>query len=458
MPPLPQAPESRASSPRERRHRTSILLFLLCTWVTAIIFWPAAWSPDTISQLEQARSGRFNSHHPPLMAAFLRPFALLSAEKAVILVQVVAYWGMVWLLFSAFRDRPMAQRLRASIPVVLPSSIALIGIIWKDVHLALAWGLAWTLILLARRSHRPRHGLLWLAVPLIVYGVSVRHNAFLAVAPSILFLAVGRPWLKGAARTAGAYVGITLAALLMTQGLNRSMAAEDDVPTAELSLPIFDLAGISSHAQRNAFPFAMSDRQLRQVRQCYRPVRWDSLYFQQSPCAWLMAEMLAYQAQGGSVRSAWLHAIAQHPEAYLHHRAGFVRSFLTYEHEPDRITHRAEYNFAPEADLANPPVMLIGAYLSAMSLWEKLGLLSPLVAVAWAALLLWHCRGQASLPAIATAVFTALLNMASHLPFGVASDQRYSYPSFVLLALATSAFLLMRRVQPDGTQRVQDRQ
>lgn len=426
-----------------------LLLFLLAASLTAILFWPAIWSNDTVSQFEQARRGSFTSHHPPIMAALLRPFALLHLERVMILLQAMAFWGMVWLLFSAFRGAPRKQRIRALYPIILPSSIALIGIIWKDVHLALAWGMAWTLLLVSRRRGVSSRILLPAAAMLILYGLLVRHNAFIAVAPLVLLLVAGKPWLGRPVLTLAAYAAISLTAFAAAQTLNRSLIVDNDVPTAQMSLPIFDLAGVSTQANRNAFPFAMSRQQLAQVQRCYRPVRWDSLYFERSPCRWLMDSMLAYEASGKSVRGAWLKAIAQEPAAYLRHRAAFVSCLLTYAHGPGETTHRAVFAH----DLASDPVpgrtVLIYAYLAVTNLWEQAGLLTPLAALAWGALLVWFMRRDPELPFVAGAVLTAFLNILSHFPFGVASDQRYSYPSFLLLALATAAAaLLVRRSLP----------
>jgi hypothetical protein len=433
------------SMPAVTRVRWSFVLFLLVVAATTFLFWPAAWSPDTISQVEQARSGRFTSHHPPLMALILRPFAVLHLEKIMIALQALAYWSMLWLLLGAARGVGKEHVVRATYPMLLPSSIALIGIMWKDVHLALAWGMAWTLLWIAARRQERQRWLLWVVLGLILYGLFLRHNGFLAVAPLLLLLTAGRPWLKHRSTTILAYAGITIAAFLLSQTVNRSLVVANDVPTAQMSLPIFDLAGISHFSGRNAFPFAMSEQQLGQVQRCYQPVRWDSLYFQNSPCHWLMDSMLRYDAGEGSVTVAWLRTIAAEPSAYLQHRVAFVRCLLTYEHQPHEITHQAVFLFAPFGDDVPGRGVLIFSYLSMMNLWEMLGLLTPFVALGWAVGLLWLTRRNSCYPALAAAALTAILNTASHFPFGVASDQRYSYPSFLLLALATSAAILRRR-------------
>jgi hypothetical protein len=160
-----------------------------------------------------------------------------------------------------------------------------------------------------------------------------------------------------------------------------------------------------------------------------------------------MAGMMEYSERGGSVHLSWLQAIVDDPAAYLQHRSSFVGSFLTYEYEGGWETHQASYG----SDWSKDPVLLRRPILLAYSVyvekWERLGLMDPTVVLVWSLLLAWVCwsRRVDKWSTILGAVIVALLNVLSHVPFGVASDQRYAYPSFVLLAYATAAALLRYR-------------
>lgn len=426
------------------RNWWAIALATLAALITAVVFWPSAWSPDTVSQIEQARSGKFTDQHPPILALVLRPLAILRVEKIMILVQSAAYWLVALGVFYSSRAARPRELTLAALTLLLPSSIALIGVMWKDVHLALAWSMAWALLLFIRHTGAPRRLLLPAAGLLILYGVLLRYNAFLAVPPLLLMLVLGKPWMATTFKTFSAYLFLAIASFCIAQGTNRYVIPVSHVPTAEMSLPIFDLAGITYETGENAFPFPITGEQVSQVRSCYRPVMWNGLYAGNSPCRWLMQAMVDYGNRGKSINAAWIGAIVANPAAYLRHRAAFVRSFFTHEHEKNNGTHRASYTWHWAEDPVSARGPIIIAYIAYTEAWERLGLMTPLAALIWAGSLIAYVanrRGPGWELQVGAALVSAL-NILSHVPFGIASDQRYAYPSFVLLAFASAALLL----------------
>ena len=418
------------------------LWFLLCVAMTFEVFAAAILTPDTLDQLAQARTGVYRDHHPPIMALVMRPFALLHVETGIVVAQASLYWLAVLLLLDDARKINGSGRVAAAIPFLIPSTFALIGVVWKDVHLALAWSLAFVLIHLARREEKTCLPLCVLAGLLVIYGAMVRHNAFVAVPPMILFLLRGKPWLKTPARTVSAYFAIAIAALIIAQGASRLFIGAERSPSAALSLPMFDVSGITVRESQNAFPIPLRADQIGQVRSCYSPVKWDPLYYGNSRCRWLLPELVRYEQAGGSVTQSWLRAIATHPSAYLQHRGDYFFSFLFDANDLPSSTHRARFGQRSAENI------LIKGYAAIVDGWWALGLMEPVVALIWAVGLLVLSRGQPQFPAIATTCLVAILNLLSHLPFGVASDQRYAFPSFVILAFGTALRIGTRESSP----------
>jgi hypothetical protein len=62
---------------------------------------------------------------------------------------------------------------------------------------------------------------------------------------------------------------------------------------------------------------------------------------------------------------------------------------------------------------------LLLAYLAATDISEMTSLLTPLAASAWALGMVWLKRPEAIFPQASAAVLTTVLNMLSHVPFGV---------------------------------------
>lgn len=155
--------------------------FLLCV----LSFYPGYVSPDSIRQLAEGRAWDFTDWHPPLMAAVWGvvdravpgPFGMLLLHNA-------AFWGALAVFWKATYRRSVWLGLCLVGLGFLPTALALLSTVWKDVGLGASLLLASALLHTSRRTNSG--GALLLSVPLLFYGYGVRQNA----APAILPLAV----------------------------------------------------------------------------------------------------------------------------------------------------------------------------------------------------------------------------------------------------------------------------
>ena len=412
--------------------------------------WFTEWSPDTVWQHQQAVSGVYADQHPPAMAALWRLLApAWRGGRGILFLQAAAYWGAAFVILSPLRRGPVPA-LRFALAVLAfaaPASVALVGVIWKDVHLGLAWGLAAALLIRRARLGRPAPLLTAAAVTLIVYGALVRYNAFLALPPLLLTALTGRPWLKRWWTTLAAGLLILLGGFAAFHVVTYGLLRAERTKTVQMALPAFDMAAIAARTGRDAFPFPMSAAQVAQIGGCYTPAGWDRLFFDNSPCRWAVYRLEAYEAAGHSVGAAWLRAIASAPGAYLRHRLAHSRQFYCLPGCDGPIVYRARFasddHRAPAAD---EPVRLEDAYRTYLDHAARTPAMRPWGAVVAAlaiAALAWRMRLRER-GLIAGLCATSLFYLLPFALIGVASDQRYAFVSFVLDAFAAAVLLLSR--------------
>ena len=159
--------------------------FLLC--VTA--FYPGYISPDSIRQLTEGRAWSFTDWHPPLMAAVWGlidrvipgPFGMLLLQNAVFWTGLAFFWR------ATYRKSVWLGLCLVTVGF-LPTTLALLSTIWKDVGLGVSLLLAAALLHTARRTGSKV--VLLASVPMLFYGYGVRHNAAPAILPLTLWSGV----------------------------------------------------------------------------------------------------------------------------------------------------------------------------------------------------------------------------------------------------------------------------
>lgn len=195
------------------------LAVVLCS-LTVATFFPGFMSYDTLFQLKQAQGQEpLSDWHPPVMSLLWR--ALIAVTGTV---STMATLQIVWLWVSLLIIALVVHRLTASFGWgaavlglgVLPQVVTIVGVVWKDVHLAvglLSVAAIAMVAAVAPRRDAVRWPLMALTVVLLVYVLLVRKNGIVAIVP-MLYL-VYRSWYpEGSRRALGVYVlGFVVAAL-----------------------------------------------------------------------------------------------------------------------------------------------------------------------------------------------------------------------------------------------------
>jgi hypothetical protein len=171
------------------RYKYGLFLCVLGFAATFIAFYPGFMSWDSVNQYEQALSGEYNDWQPPVMALLWSALnKIYCGPEPMLAFHLALYWGGFFILYAAYKRR--GSRLAIYFPVAAfsPCLLNTVGVIWKDVGLAVSW-LFCISLLVYLHTNRIRMGLISASAIFasFVYGYLVRHNS-LTSAPFMLLM------------------------------------------------------------------------------------------------------------------------------------------------------------------------------------------------------------------------------------------------------------------------------
>lgn len=402
----------------------------------SLSYWPGLVTYDSVRQYDQALSGAFDDWHPPMMEGLWRLILPLWPSPApMLLLQLGLYAaGMTGLIVWALRRGRPGVAAGLSLCALLPLSVALMGEVLKDSLMAGALTAAVALVLLSleNRNKVARAG----AVLLIFFAATLRFNAFLAGVP-ILLLAMGPVALASRLRMAVSAAVMAVLLLLAMPLANKALGAQPS--DVNLSLVIFDLAGITDHSGQDAFPAMKVANPVAVVHRCYTPAKWDSFSWWVDPLCPLNFEQIrrAFHAANINALPFWIGQIARHPFAYAQHRLAHwnINARFWVHEKVERPVQREsapnDWNFH-----VTPGPMLDFVDDAALKSAE-----TPLGwPCAWMALafgLMLAARRMASARIIWVLAGSALFYGLGYAVFSVASELRYYLWTMTAAAMAT---------------------
>ncbi|HMM89151.1 hypothetical protein [Bradyrhizobium sp.] len=435
---MPWQPEGAPSRPRLLMASVAMLLAIGFA-LTLAIFYPGVMTFDSRYLHEYAMKGTMGDWQSPVMVwlwALIDP--IISGAGSMFLLIATTYWLGFGLLSLTLASRGGNVALLLPLLAMTPPSLALAGVIWRDVLFAACWLLAASVTFAVdERQSWIRLAGQALGLALVVFGVLLRPNALLA-AP---ILAAYTIWLSRTSlrRATILYIPAVLVFFGAVQFVYYGMlGAKREHPLQ--TVMIFDLGGISHFAKANQFPVEWSEAENAMLlEKCYQPTMWD-IYWRLEPCDFVMRKVEREKGLFGTsaISKAWLAAILHHPVAWLQHRSAFMWNFLAGD------------NLAMwTADIENPGKDVFADRAAFGSLRAALDALKPtplLRAGFWLLACIVLCGiGRNRAPREAAFVFAACGSAAVYvLTFygvGVASDFRYGYWA-VLAAMAGGVVLL----------------
>lgn len=328
--------ESSVATSRRARllERIQVLGGLAIGFVVLLVYsFPGFMSPDSVQQLEQARSHKYGDWHPPTMAAIWTLVdKVVEGPAGMLILQGSLFLAGVYLLLRRYLA-PRAAALTASGVLIFPPVLAVMACIWKDAQMAGFLILGIALLLQPRRWQRV------IAILLLVVACALRDNAAPAVLPILLLKFRWNDVLVGWKRVVVAgsiWVVVVCAAF----GLNRSLTRVHE-HSWTVSIAPADIVGVLKTSRD------YSDEELLTIidptelvkttgiqahaRKYYKPTAWFDYEVPGSHQLFLWPENPQERA---AIQHAWRTLVWANPRAYLRHRLRVFRGVLGLTREP----------------------------------------------------------------------------------------------------------------------------
>lgn len=301
--------------------------------MVAVATAPGSYSPDSLGQLLQAQQGAYSDGHPPLMAGLWSVLLRITGTAESL------YWLHLGLLLSAFVLFALAFR-RSDLPSAVwlllavacsPAILNFIGVLWKDVGLAVSLAFCFACVALSRSTRAGQIATLLIVLVIGFYGVGVRYNGAPALLPLLWLVLVpffGPGWRRSVGITALAITGTAL--LLVGGGLVSYQLLDAKRLHLEQVIELYDLAGISVRSGTDVIPDEAKSANFSSeaLRAAYSPEYLNPLIFSADPAISPPLRGAGNPQCLTIFRQAWEHAIINHPWAYLSHRGAIFASLL----------------------------------------------------------------------------------------------------------------------------------
>jgi len=434
-----------------RRH---ILLIVAITaagfGLTLHVFYPGVMTDDARFVYEDIAKGFLGDWQSPVMTvlwSLIDPIA--PGSGSMFLLIVTLYWLAFGLLALTIARRSVWVACVLLLLAVSPPAFVFLGIIWRDVFFASTWLLSAALsFAVADRNARLRVPMQVLALCLLALGVLLRPNALIAapVLGAYLVWPSRLSWKRAAIIFVPAALGFYALVQVVYYGV---LGATRQNPPH--SIIVFDLGGISHFAGENQFPgsWTASENALLTAG-CYQPTEWD-IYWN-GRCRFVMNKLEPDELFGSpALVDAWKRAVANHPAAYLQHRAAFMWNFLTGANltipgsepgDPSKVAFVDRFLFSAVGTAVN---VLKPTPLFRVGLWLFLCIAVCVVG--------WRHRNT-SAGALASGVCgSAAVYILTFFAVGVASDFRYAYWAVLASITGASTIALLPRRGLSGAMR-----
>ena len=410
-------------------------------------FWPGLMSTDSIEQYIQAALGRYNDHHPPIMALLWSwTNRVITGPGGMLTLHLALLWSGLWAIAEGARRRGV-RHAWLIVPIgALPWIASIAAVVWKDVGMAYALLCAGGLLYLAEAGEvRLRFAAVAAAVVLVAYATMVRANgAFAALALAAYAVATVFPRLSVARSVAA---GAILVAIVLggQQLLERKLLDASPRHLSQLVM-LFDLTGMACRGAEIDIPVAFRAPGYDRAALCraYDPDQVDTLFF--LPTSPLQQSF--DRKSIATLRQDWITAALDHPQLYLAHRLHSFAGLLGLHSVPEhyRYLKQPYMQFNPWG-FAFTPNAISSALDASVDALADSGLFSGALWIGVAALLL-AVIAERRMPARFETVLlvSGLMNALPYAFFSLAPNYRFLY--WTVLATTVALMLILLRKFP----------
>ncbi len=277
------------------------------------LFWPGILRVDSIDQINQALSGTFNDHHPPLMGLYWAAISKICAGPGGMLVtHLLLFWGSIYNFTKIFQG---SLRFSYLLIGLLPPLVVFHPFILKDIGFAHCYFFAIScLTRYTIQKEKPSNWSLLGIFVVLFYGTAVKFQGIFIL--PILSFWIGKILYSRFQQSFAAAAGI-FALLYATISIFNTQTATPSNSWQYVKL--YDLTGISLRIDQPCFPAYITQSpnfNMQHLKELYTPKRVDDLVFAPTP-------VLAKAQNDPDLKelwSTWMHAVLKHPMAYFQHR------------------------------------------------------------------------------------------------------------------------------------------
>ena len=288
---------------------------------TLLLYYPGGLSSDGVAMYRQVIDGDWDNTKPVAMRhLWWLTDQVICGPGGIFLLQVVAYWGGIFLIIGNLTVGPVLRALLNLCVGFFPPLYGLLPHVSTSSQLMVASLLGLGLVLRAHSRSSPR--LAMTAMPFLFYAGMLRHESLLGVIPVLymasLVLFPKRSWVTTLA--------LTILVAGSAQLVNRIGSRQVDIWA---QLLMWDLAAISIASGEMLLPSEVlvrpeQDHNLERLEEHFSPMSVIGLF-------WADQEFAKFNPTRDANRrllGTWLSTVASHPREYLAHRLNvFVRIF-----------------------------------------------------------------------------------------------------------------------------------
>ncbi|MEZ4361877.1 MAG: hypothetical protein R3B48_16930 [Kofleriaceae bacterium] len=426
--------------------RISERAILATGWFVLMVYaFPGYMSYDSVWQLVQARGVEpLSDWHPPLMAFMWRLLDRVIAGPILMLVlQSVLFLLGLHALLRRFMP-PRAAALVASLVLIAPQNIVVMGVIWKDSQMA-AFLLAAIPALLS--EHRRYRVLGYVA---LVIATGLRYNAAAATLPLLVLLAAYHQpmkWWRRALLGSGLWVVVTLCALLVSY-----LLVEKRLHPWQTGAAPVDIAGIIRYSRpipdaellraTPGVPWTSTEGIQKKTRAAYTPA---NSFFSVVTGDHRVMEYPSTDEHFAAISNAWKTLVLSHPWPFVFHRLQVFKTVLNGATGGERNTwvgfvagETAEASLGHRASHSRWQQRLIDLVLKADALFG----VRVRFYFALSLVLIWFCLRRKVIAAILLSGLAYQLGLLAVVP---AIDYRYTHWMVVCTMIGTICLVAARR-------------
>lgn len=294
-------------------------ILVICS--IAFFFWPGYMSPDSMHQLNQALTGNYSDHHPPMMSFLWKFFNYIyTGPQLFFIFHLLLLFSSMCILQTLIQKTWI--KLLTPFILLVPNILAYSGAIWKDTGFAYSFLLA--AMILAKSnisSNKLTYPKVVLVISLLIYGVGVKYQGQFVL--PIMTLWLGMTFSKQKINLKSIVIGTltTVFALLFVTSFNNILVPKEKENHSWQMVKLYDLAGIGVRANENLFPdFVKSHKifSMEKVKEIYSPERVDELIEGWGDNSSL--PLTRNEDERELLWKTWADIALKHPIYYLAHR------------------------------------------------------------------------------------------------------------------------------------------